>query len=332
MQKNTYHKYKFVFVAAALMISFSFAAAFSIQAESIEVETLAEIESRLWGETYQQSVDRRIERLEYQLYGQSREGQLDNRLQSLADYILPAESAPSLDFLLSFLENHKSTPFPEEPVLTRLETLEEIFEVQPAQQAVVPRLHQLFAEVSENSNPDNSLQAAPSAEINLKPGMEFMVRLDTSVDSGRSQTGELIDFTLEEDFIVDDVLVLPAGTEGRMRLSSSESAGYLGRDGELSLKDHSLHSLDGKRLRFSPPFSTEPEGPVDSTINFISRHRSRFLAAGAGVAGALILDHPGGLIFSFAVPGQEESYQQGEIIQMEISRPADVFGIPLDDN
>ena len=332
MQKYSYKKYMFVLLAAALMVSFSFAAAFSIQAESTASEFLNEIETKFWGRTYQQPEERRVERLEFQLYGQSREGHVNNRLQSLEDYILPDEAAPSLAFLLAYLENYHSITPASGPLLERLEQLEAELSVQPPQQAVIPRLHNLFAVISEENNFANPVEEAPAAAITLEPGMAFSVRLETDIDSGRSQTGKLIDFSLQEDFVVDGVLVLPAGTEGRMRLAGAESAGFLGRDGRLKLQDHSLESLDGQRLRFALAAHVEPQGFVDSSIAFVSRHRSRFLAAGAGVAGALILEHPGGLIFSFAVPGREEKYSQGEIVQLEITRETEVFGIPLDED
>jgi len=327
----------FCIIAAAVLMAISSAAAFSIQAEAAgelsqaRLEELERIEQTLTGDTYAHSDDRRVERLEQRIYGVSRDGDLEGRIRSLADYVLPDGSSPSLGYLISYLEQVEFGQPREGPLLERLEYISKEGhegEGDPAGEgAAVPTLHRLFQELSEN----NPLEGAEAEEVSLEQGQSFTVRLERSADSGSVQTGRMIDFTVEEDFVVDDVLVLPAGTAGRMRVAGRESAGWLGSDGELKLEDHSLESLDGQRLRFSPAPPPEPEGVLDTSLDFISRHRSRFLAAGAGVAGSLILEHPGGMIFSFAVPGREESYSQGEVIELQIDRTAEVFGIPLDE-
>lgn len=315
---------------------FSICAAVSIPAaaESFS-ETLPQMEETLWGEKSSQTVERRVERLELQLYGHIREGKVENRIESLADYILPGRSAPSLTFLLSSLETHEFGEPQKGSLLERLQKLEERnfpeseIDYSQDQSPIVPRLHELFQIYGEN-NSNNPADSIPTQAVELTPGMTFSAHINTDVNSGDVQTGRLVDFTLAEDFIVDDTLVLPAGTEGRMRVRSAESAGYLGRDGRLYLEDHTLQSLDGQRLRFSIA-RREPEGFVDSTIHFITKNRSRFFALGAGIGASLILDHPGGMIFSFAVPGREDRLQQSQSVEMKITTKTEVYGIPYEE-
>ena len=307
--------------------------------------SLSEVEQKLRGEISGQENSERLERAERDLYGRVREGEPELRLSSLESYVLGGERSPGMEFLLAALEKNKFGSARSEPLLDRLAALEaelglsgelalpeSIQADYPGRElgrdGALPRLQKLLVLSEEEGN----ITANGAEElIEIAPGESFTVRIETAVNSGDIETGRRVNFSLEENFVIDDVLILPAGAAGELRVTGTDSRSYFGQDGEIHFEDYQLYSLDGQRLRFDFVPPEEPDGTTDRIREFFSFDNSRFLALGGGVAGAAILEHPGGMLFAGAVPGREEELEQGEIVEMEITRRAEVYGVPLDE-
>src|SRR5690606_35253807 len=95
------------------------------------------------------------------------------------------------------------------------------------------------------------------------------------VNSAQNRVGEAIPYRVARDVMVDDRLVIPAGTESEARVTKVESAGALGKSGRVELDFGTVTALDGTKIRLQ----------VDEK----SAKQNTELAAAASVGGLVLL-------------------------------------------
>ena len=80
---------------------------------------------------------------------------------------------------------------------------------------------------------------APSANVNsitVPAGADLLVRMIDSVDSDKNNVGDRFRASLEQDFVVDDVVIAPKGTDVYGRLSEAKEAGHIEGKSQLKLE------------------------------------------------------------------------------------------------
>ena len=111
-----------------------------------------------------------------------------------------------------------------------------------------------FAAVAQNASPVPPPAAGPSSpapaywseknsslQATVLEDTRFSVITNTAIDTTRIHTGEPLDFTLAEDILVDDLLVIPRGARLHGMVVEVKKAGKLAGSPDLILK---LVSLD----------------------------------------------------------------------------------------
>ncbi len=125
-----------------------------------------------------------------------------------------------------------------------------------------------------NSPSPDAANSQP-AQVSVPPGTAVTVRLQTSVSSAKSQTGETFDAVLDEPLIVGGHTVVPRGAAVRGKVTIARHSGRLHHPGELGL---TLVSVDvrGKDV------------PLETSHVYAKggSHKKRNLGAIGGGAGA----------------------------------------------
>ena len=298
----------------ALILVFSLITIFSIQPyvlaadNVIPIKKINEVEEIIYGETTSISIINKIAKLEQSLFGDKKEGSLVVRAENIADYVLAQGSSPSLTFILNSLEWTLAENITSGNVVERLNNLEENVFGKSRSGALVDRIERL----ADMSYPDGRI---PGESVIFKENTKVSLKLNEKLDSSVSQKGEIIEFEVANDVEVDNKLVIPAGTPGKMRVTKVEEAGQFGKPGKIEVEFLEFRAIDGTVIELKRP---EKE--------FIEE-RSRQYAIGAGILGAIVFSSPLGAAVSYFVPGRPENYEAGSEFTVLTVEKNEIFAL-----
>ena len=292
----------------ALILVFSLITIFSIQPyvlaadNVIPIKKINEVEEIIYGETTSISIINKIAKLEQSLFGDKKEGSLVVRAENIADYVLAQGSSPSLTFILNSLEWTLAENITTGNIVERLNNLEANVFGKPRTGALVSRIERL----ANMSYPDGKI---PGESVILTDNTELSLKLNEKLDSSVAQKGEIIEFEVAKNLEIDNKLVIPAGTPGKMRVTKVEEAGQFGKPGKIEVEFLQVRAIDGTVINLKRP---EKE---------FFEERSRQYAIGAGILGAIVFSSPLGVAVSYFVPGNPESFETGsELIAVTVER------------
>lgn len=78
--------------------------------------------------------------------------------------------------------------------------------------------------------------AARTNSFTVPAGADLLVRMIDSVDSDKNHIGDRFRASLEQDFVVDDTVIAPKGTDVYGRLSEAKEAGHIQGKSQLKLE------------------------------------------------------------------------------------------------
>ena len=133
----------------------------------------------------------------------------------------------------------------------------------------------------------------------------FKVTLNDAVSSKTSHEGDTVAFTVAENVMDGNVLLVPAGTVGSGTITSLKKARSFGRNGALDITFDTIPAIDGTEFT-----AVQGKEAKDKTRNEVK-------AAGASVAGAVLLG-PVGLVGGAFVKGKNIEYPAGATIYVTI--------------
>ena len=298
----------------ALILVFSLITIFSIQPyvsaanNVIPIKKINEVEKIIYGDTTSISIINKIDKLDRTLFGEKKDGSLVTRAENIADYVLAQGSSPSLTFILNSLEWTLSENISTGNIVERLTNLESNVFGKSRTGALVDRIESL----ANMSYPDGKIPGKP---VIFKENTEVSLRLIEKLDSSVVQKGEIIEFEVAKDVEVDNKLVIPAGTPGKMRVTKVEEAGQFGKPAKIDFEFLEFRAIDGTVINLKKP---EKE--------FIEE-RSRQYAIGAGILGAIVFSSPLGAAVSYFVPGNPESYEAGAELTVLTVEKNEIFAL-----
>src|SRR5258708_38393480 len=85
------------------------------------------------------------------------------------------------------------------------------------------------------NSPSPDAAKSQSAQVSVPPGTAVTVRLQTSVSSAKSQTGETFDAVLDEPLVVGGRAVVPPGAAGLGKNTVSKHSGRFHQPGGLGV-------------------------------------------------------------------------------------------------
>jgi len=298
----------------ALIIAFSLLTVFLIQPfvlandNVIPIKKINEVEEIIYGKSTSESIINKINNLDQTLFGEKKDGSLVTRAENIADYVLAQGDTPSLTFILNSLEWTLSENITSGNIVERLNNLESNVFGEMRSGALVDRIKKL----ADMSYPDGRI---PGKSVDLKENTIINLKLKEKLDSSVAQKGEIIGFEVANNIEIDNKLVLPAGTPGKMRVTKVEEAGQFGKPGKVEVEFLGIRAIDGTVLNLKRP---EKE---------FFEERSRQYAIGAGILGAIVFSSPLGMAVSYFVPGNPESYDAGSEFTVMTVEENEIFAL-----
>ena len=278
------------------------------QVASPLVKDLEEMERILYGIPETGSVLIRTENLERDLIGDTLSGTLMERLNTLKTFILTGTSEePSLDFKLKAIRLSLSTSEQKTGILTaQLDEYEQLIFGIPSTEPIGVRVDKLYRTVVNTAVTSNFQVTVPLASL-------VKVTIQTNLNSEKNNVGDPVPYVLAEDFIVNDILVAPAGTGGEGWISKIRRRGNFGRAGMIQIDFGSINALDGTSI------------PLTLGNKAIQENKALAYAVGTSIVGIVALG-PIGAVAGFLINGEPAKVESGSQLFVETTQEVSVSG------
>lgn len=268
--------------------------------------------------------------METVVYGQVQQGAIIDRVNQLDETVYGTQGSGTLsqkvDSLYSSIEGGSNSN--KATILQRLDVLEWTYNNKVNNGSLINRVEQLERSVygrvttgSLSSRISSLYKTIDGADVKLTPQIGtiaqnhvFAVTLDTPISSKTDKVGDPFTFTVAEDIMDGDVLLVPAGTQGTGKITMLKKAGIFGRNAKVDLSFDNIPTIDGSSFA-----AYQGDDAKQKT-------KSMLTAAGASVAGVALLG-PVGLVGGLFVKGQSVELPVGTTVYVQPTETVTVQGI-----
>lgn len=272
------------------------------------LEEAEKVETTVYGTTQTGSLNDRIDALDKLLNGQDTvSGTIQNQTDQLyKDVYGNTGSDLSLLATVNLMQWKYSGQITEEPLLVRVQTLEEGINGKVSTGSLAGRIHSLRTNLLGNKKYTSQTVTIPVSTI------VTMKNLD-ELNSKTAEKGQEVRFAVANDVTVDDVVVIPAGMETVGTITNARKAGRFGRDGKIEITYNTVRASDGTLVKLTIGEKTKEE------------YKRTAGAVGASAAGAIILG-PVGLVGGLFVNGHNVEFPAGTEMYAETKENTEVVG------
>ncbi|WP_295238848.1 hypothetical protein [Veillonella sp.] len=276
-----------------------------------------------------ETVLEKTDALENTIYGSTQVGALVDRVQQIGQTVYGRSSAGTLNAQVdSLYDSIEGNVRGKVSVTQELSMLEWTYQNKVGSGSLVDRVEQLERSVSGRIGTGSlesriqtlgkTINGAPlkvTTQIGSVANTEvFAVTLNTPINTATSKVGDAFSFTVADDIMDGNVLLVPAGTVGEGHISELKKASSFGRNGKLDLIFDKVPTLDGTDF-------TAIQGEEAK-----AKTKQELKAAGASVAGAVLLG-PVGLVGGFFVKGKNIDLPVGSTIYVQPQEVVTVQGV-----
>lgn len=272
------------------------------------------LETTVYGSVQEGAVVDRINQLDETVYGTGSNGNsatLSKRVDSLYDSVEGSGRNISLREEMDALEYTYQNGITAGSLVDRVEKMERSVNGRIGSGALQKRIISLKTKVY-GSNVALTNQVGTLASNHV-----FKVTLNDAVSSKTSQQGDTVSFTVAENVMDGNVLLVPAGTVGTGTITSLKKARSFGRNGDLDITFDTVPAIDGTEF-------TAVQGEEAK-----KKTRSEIKAAGASVAGAVLLGGPVGLVGGAFIKGKNIDYPAGSTIYVQPQDSVTIQGLVI---
>lgn len=90
--------------------------------------------------------------------------------------------------------------------------------------------------------------AAPGVDVKIPDGTPMELELMSTISSKEAQEGDIINFTVVSDVIVNGVTIIAKGAPARARIAVAKKSGRWGKSGKLGWAMQDVMAVDGSRI------------------------------------------------------------------------------------
>lgn len=267
------------------------------------------LENTIYGSTQVGALVDRVQQIGQTVYGRSGSGTLNAQVDSLYDSIEGnVRGKVSVNQQLSMLEWTYQNKVGSGSLVSRVEQLERSVSGRIGTGSLESRIQSLGKTI-------NGAPLKVTTQIGSVANTDvFSVTLNTPINTATSKEGDTFTFTVADDIMDGNVLLVPAGTVGEGHISELKKASSFGRNGKLDLIFDTIPTLDGTEF-------TAIQGEEAK-----AKTKQELKAAGASVAGAVLLG-PVGLVGGFFVKGKNIDLPEGATIYVQPQEMVTVQGV-----
>ena len=279
---------------------------------SVHQESIARVETVIYGAPGAGGMFMRLERIERDLFGMELPGSLTERQQALLTFVEDGTpTQPSLIFKIGVAEWITNTQVnPSQPLSDRMAVLEIALEGSPQMGALSARLERILAKLLPSGVISTQATIPASTVIKANFAKTLTVR---SVAQG-----DIVELNAAEDYIVGGVLVIARGNRVFGEVSSVRMPRSFGRPSEINIEFVEVETLAGRRA----PVMLGPQSQRAFELDAGTAG-----AAGASIAGLALLG-PLGLAGGFLVRGSDRQIPEGTVMYVETKEAYTVAGYP----
>lgn len=129
--------------------------------------------------------------------------------------------------------------------------------IAPASATSVTELEQKIS----NSSSNIDISKIPKDHVYISTKTKLQVELTKALDSKNAHVGDPVKFKLLDNIIINDVVVIPAGTLANGSVTKARSAGGLGRNGKLEFSIDSIDTINNVQVPLT--YSSSKSGQSD---------------------------------------------------------------------
>ncbi len=276
-------------------------------------EKIDRVDEVLYGASQGGSLIARADKADNVIYGNGNTSAsgLDNRIDNLyADVVKnDNDQTPSIANRMNAMEYYLTDEISEGNLEDRMNSLETGVYGKEKTGALDQRMQTLEKDVYGDQHYEMKTVELPANTV-------FKIALNDEVSSKTSQVGDSVSFTVQEDVLVGDVLVLPRGAQGSGVVTSVSRPKSFGRSGKIDISFDQVFSVDDESI----PTVLGPEAK--------EKLKMEAAAVGASVIGALALG-PVGLIGGIFVKGKDATLPAGSELYIQTSEAVTTKGLVL---
>lgn len=284
------------FLALAVLSVFSTATVWGMPTTILE-KTEA-METTVYGQIQQGALVDRVNQLDVSVYGSTKNATLNQRVENLYQDVEAESSGASVKEKISYLEWVYRDKVEQGALLDRLALLERGLTGRESTGSVESRITGI-EKVMYGKPIKITTQPATIGEDHV-----FKISLDKPLSTKENKQGDEFTFTVQEDILDGNALVIPAGTVGKGHIEVLKKAASFGRSAKLELAFDTIPMLDGTNFK-----AVQGEASKKKT-------ETELKAAGASVAGVAILG-PVGLVGGFFVKGNSIELPAGAALYVQ---------------
>lgn len=288
--------------------------AFSVSAA--EPVTLADradkLDAVVYGTAKTGALTERVDALDQDVYGTSSDKTgLDQRISSLYEDVVKdsGSSSPSLVTRVNTMEYYLTDEIKDDSLVSRVDGLETKVFGQSQKGALNNRVDSLEKSVYGNMH----FELTP---VELPANTVFKISLNEDVNTKTNAVGDEVHFTVQEDVLAGDVLVLPKGAQGSGVITKVAGPRSFGRSGSLEISFNQVFSIDDESI------------PTVLGNESKDKLKKEAAAVGASALGAMALG-PVGLIGGFFVKGNDVDMPAGTELYIQTQETVQTRGMKL---
>jgi len=290
------------FIFTSVFAQFSWAAEVS---QATLLEDLSQIEMAIYGTVQEKPLVERVEYLEKVLVGRTLPGTITSRAKQLKEFIISGTpEEPSLIFKINASQWILEEKITFEPLITKIENLENTLFGKTSSDVLAMRAESIFGVCFKEGRPQVEEMVIPAGTL-------ISIRFLNTLSSKNNKTGEIFNFQITENVILDNKLVIPANFEGVGEITEAKKATLLSRSGKLEVEFKSISALDGTSIALMLGEEAQKE------------NKRIIVAVGVGILGVIVLSNPIGLLAGALVPGKNVTIEEGTemFLQVESDTP-----------
>ena len=276
-------------------------------------EKIDRVDEVIYGSAQSGSLLDRVGEADNVIYGEgytSASG-LDNRIDNLyADVVKnDNDQTPSIANRMNAMEYYLTDEVSVDALENRMNILESDVYGKEKTGALDQRLATLETDVYGEQHYEMKTVELPKDTV-------FKISLNDEVSSKANKVGDSVTFTVQEDVLVGDVLVLPRGAQGSGVVTKVSRPKSFGRSGAVDISFDQVFSVDDESI----PTVLGPEAK--------DKLKMEAAAVGASVIGALALG-PVGLVGGLFVKGKDAVLPVGSELYIQTSEAVQTKGLVL---
>lgn len=297
------------YIIAAGLLAMLGSAAYAAEPTTL-TDRADRLDEVIFGEVQDGSFIDRVNAMDETVYGtKNASAGLDARVSNLYHGVIrDADSTePSLSTRINTLEYYLTDEIKQDALPSRVETLEStVFGVKKTG-ALDVRTNELERAIYGDTHFELVNVVLPANTV-------FKISLNEDVSSKVNEVGDTVNFTVAEDVLADEVIVLPRGAQGSGVITKVSRPKSFGRSGSLEISFNQVFSIDDEEI----PTVLGPESK--------EKLKMEAAAVGASAVGALALG-PVGLVGGFFVKGKDVSMPAGTELYIQTQEDVNTRGM-----